>query len=700
MKKRLFSSVLLFFIFFISHLNASCVVLLQVPFASHLTDSLLQALKTAPDAERINTLNTLSRQFLNTGDYEEALRYADQAQLLAKEHNDKMELGNAYSNKGVIFWYLGESDKALENHLQAIKIRNQCVDIQGVANSYNNIGLVYLSLSDYERSLQNYLKSLKIREETGDKNGMANSYNNIGVIYQKQNNYEKAIENYEKALKIREALGDKFGIAMSYNNIGLIYIEKNEYLQAIKNLMKGLLIREEIGDKKGMADSYLNVGTLYYKQEKYEKALEFFFKSAGINERIGNKRGIGISYTNIGTCYLYRNQLENALLYLNKGIALLKAIGNRDGLKDAYSALSAAYDKKGDYKKAYDYQAMYADLKDTLFDEQVSEQMAEMNAKYESERKNKELIKKDAEIARQQAETEKQRIVRNAFIISFVLLAILAFFIYRGYRQKKKANKLLDDKNEKITDSINYAKHIQESIFPPVNEIKQHLPDFFVLLQPKDIVSGDFYWFAETPGSQSIILAAVDCTGHGVPGAFMSLLNISYLNEAIIEKRITSPEKILDYVRGQIISSLNPEGSDFESKDGMDAVLCVYDFKGLWLRFACANNPLWIVRKNDLIKFKPDKMPVGMHYGEQKPFTANTIGLRKGDIVYTFTDGYADQFGGTKGEKFKYNALKELLLSIQDKSMEEQKEILENTFESWKGDLEQVDDVLVIGIRV
>jgi serine phosphatase RsbU (regulator of sigma subunit) len=192
------------------------------------------------------------------------------------------------------------------------------------------------------------------------------------------------------------------------------------------------------------------------------------------------------------------------------------------------------------------------------------------------------------------------------------------------------------------------------------------------------------------------------------------------LNEAIIEKRINSPEKILEYVRSQLIYSLNPEGSEIESKDGMDAVLCIYDFKNLWLRFACANNPLWILRNNDLIIFKPDKMPVGMHHGEQKPFSINTVGLRKGDIIYTFTDGYADQFGGRQmsgghlsetvhgqaknatgqGKKFKYKALKEVLLSIQTKSMAEQKEILNNTFENWRGNLEQIDDVLIIGIRV
>jgi tetratricopeptide (TPR) repeat protein len=228
MKKRFlsFSSILLLFLIF-TCLQVKGLIVLQAPLPVTLTDSLLGVLKSTPaDTSRVDILNTVSRQYLNTGDYEMAMKHAVQARELAEKLNYKMGLGNSYSNIGVILWYQGESEQALENHQKAIEYRSACGDIQGVGNSYNNIGLVYLNLSNYEKSLENYLKALKIREEIGDKSGTANSYNNIGVIYQKQNNYDKAIENYEKALKIREAIDDKFGIGMSYNNIGLIYIEK------------------------------------------------------------------------------------------------------------------------------------------------------------------------------------------------------------------------------------------------------------------------------------------------------------------------------------------------------------------------------------------------------------------------------------------------------------------------------------------
>jgi serine phosphatase RsbU (regulator of sigma subunit) len=227
---------------------------------------------------------------------------------------------------------------------------------------------------------------------------------------------------------------------------------------------------------------------------------------------------------------------------------------------------------------------------------------------------------------------------------------------------------------------------------------------FFILYKPKDIVSGDFYYALSHKHSGSnkeiFYMCTADCTGHGVPGALMSMMGISHLNESIIEKNLVHPSEILDNMRKGIISSLNPEGSEEESKDGMDCVLCAYDFENMVLEFAAANNPLWLVRDKELVSFKPDKMPVGKYGEEMKPFSLQKTDLRKGDIVYTFTDGYADQFGGPKGKKFKYKQLEELLLANHQLPMEEQKKILDDAIESWKGGLEQVDDILIIGLRI
>ncbi|HET6245942.1 MAG: SpoIIE family protein phosphatase [Bacteroidetes bacterium] len=237
-----------------------------------------------------------------------------------------------------------------------------------------------------------------------------------------------------------------------------------------------------------------------------------------------------------------------------------------------------------------------------------------------------------------------------------------------------------------------------------INENVTEEKNFFIFYKPKDIVSGDFYHalshFHKELNKEIFYLCTADCTGHGVPGALMSMISISRLNESIIEKQLVHPDEILNYTRDGIIASLNPEGSTEESKDGMDCVLCAYDFENKTLEFAAANNPLWLIRNNQLIEYKADKMPVGKYAGEMRPYTLQKTDLQKGDLIYTFTDGFPDQFGGENGKKFKSANFKKLLLSIVHYSMEKQKEILNDTFENWKGNLEQVDDVCIIGVKV
>lgn len=254
---------------------------------------------------------------------------------------------------------------------------------------------------------------------------------------------------------------------------------------------------------------------------------------------------------------------------------------------------------------------------------------------------------------------------------------------------------VIEEKNKNITDSINYAKRIQQAILPSDEEIRKSLPNAFILYKPKDVVSGDFYWFAEREGK--ILIAAVDCTGHGVPGAFMSMIGSALLNEIVNERHITDAGKFLDTLREGIIKAMKQTGAEGESKDGMDIALCVLEKNKI--QFAGANNPVWIVSNGTLREIKGDKQPIGIH-AISKSFTSHAAELQKGDCVYIFTDGYADQFGGMLGKKFKYKQLQEILISVCDKPMNQQKQALNDVIEKWKGDLEQVDDILVIGIRI
>ena len=253
----------------------------------------------------------------------------------------------------------------------------------------------------------------------------------------------------------------------------------------------------------------------------------------------------------------------------------------------------------------------------------------------------------------------------------------------------------MEEQKKDITDSIQYAENIQRALLPGTEQLSL-LPEHFVLFNPKDIVSGDFYWMQHY--KNSVYLAACDCTGHGVPGAFMSMIGSSQLDEAVIEKGLTKPNEIFYEVRKGFIDALKQTGEKGQQKDGMDATLIAWD-KNNKLQYAVANNPLFLIRKGELLETKPDRQPVGFFTGEQKPFTQHELFLEKGDTVYIFSDGYHDQFGGPKDKKFMVKNFKKLLLSIQEKSMDEQKTILEETMVEWKGNTEQVDDILVIGVR-
>jgi serine phosphatase RsbU (regulator of sigma subunit) len=289
---------------------------------------------------------------------------------------------------------------------------------------------------------------------------------------------------------------------------------------------------------------------------------------------------------------------------------------------------------------------------------------------------------------------------------------VIIFSLFKLNRSKRiisiqklkveEQKQLIEQKHTEITDSINYAERIQRSFLATSELLNDNLQEYFILFKPKDIVSGDFYWAASAripDRDQNLFyLCTADSTGHGVPGAIMSLLNITSLEKAI-EQNI-KPTEILNSTRKTIIERLKNDGSAEGGKDGMDCSICAFDFNKMKLQIAAANNPVWLIRRNEVVEIKPDKMPVGKHDKQDVPFTLHEISLQKGDVVYTLTDGFPDQFGGEKGKKFKIKNLRELLAQNVNLSMHAQKELLERTFIEWKGDLEQVDDVTIIGVRV
>ncbi len=673
-------------------------------------DSLRIILKTrgVPDTTKLKTLNIISWEYALIDDYKAGIQSANEALAIANTAPASRlildQRAAAYVNLGVINYYKSDYNRALEFYLRALPIMEEINDRRGMGATYNNIGMVYDDKGEYTKALEFLLKALKIREELNDKQGISNSYGNIGGIHYSKGDYAKALDFHLKAVKIKKEIGNKKGLASSYSNIGIIYDDKGDYPKALEYQKKSLEIKEEIGDKKGMALSYGNMGNTYKHMGDYSKALEFFKKSLALKEEIEDKKGMASSYHNMGLLYLSMNRFPEAKLYQQKGLYIAKEIDARPDIMKGYEGLSQADSAIGNFKDAYFHHRYYTMIKDSIFSEEADKKVVQSEMNFEFEKKEQAVkLEQEKKDALANEALEKQKMQRNGFIAGFLLMLTLVGVTYRSYRNKRKSHEiialqkeLVEEKNRDISDSINYAKRLQQAILPSEKSIKENLNESFILYNPKAIVAGDFYWM-EVVSNNFVCIAAADCTGHGVPGAMISVVCSNALNRCVKEFGLTEPGKILDKARELVIETF--EKSESEVKDGMDISLCVINTDTNEVSWAGANNPLWYLKDDVINEIKSDKQPIGK-YGQIKPFTTHHLQLHKGAILYLFTDGYADQFGGEKGKKFKYAKFKELLLSIQNKNMSEQKEILNQTFDSWRGSLEQVDDVCIIGIKL
>jgi len=356
-----------------------------------------------------------------------------------------------------------------------------------------------------------------------------------------------------------------------------------------------------------------------------------------------------------------------------------------------------------------EYFKLYSNYKDSLLNLETNESLNKLNTLYETEKKEKAILELNKEKEKQDAiskeEVKKRNLVILFISIGLIFLLVFAFFIYKSYKRKiidnkeiTKQNDIIKHKNQEITDSINYALRIQNSFLASESTFSDNLKDYFILFKPKDIVSGDFYWAEQI--NEKFYVCVADSTGHGIPGAFMSLLNISLLNEALLSKNFSSTSEILNFVRRILIQGLKTDLSGQGGNDGMDCSLISINLKTMQLEFTGANNPIWIVRNKEVIELDANKMPVGRSPKQDVPFSSQIFALQPNDFIYLFTDGLPDQFGGPKGKKYKYKQLQSRVLTISDFSLKEQRKIIEDSFNQWKGNLEQVDDVLMIGIKI
>lgn len=657
----------------------------------------------------------------------------------------------AFSNSAIAI-----CNKNLKNDFQ----KNSTIYLSYKARALGNIGFFYSENEKFETALKYYDSSRVIQEKISDKASLAVTFNNIGYVYELQGLVEKALECYFKSLKLHEELNHKLELASCYNNIGSLFDELGDHVSALEYYKKSLAIKEVINDKKGIATVLNNIGLVYYNQNDLTKAMDYYNRSLLINEELKNTVGISISLDNVGGIYQIKGDLSWALFYFNKSLALQEIDKNYDGQIVSHTSIGEVYFAKKDYNKAkehtlialkYSLEYGYVDqirlsanrlysiymkqkqfekaiemrnleiqMRDSVINEKTKKASLKSQIRYEYEKKAIEdslLVVEEKKLTTLQLKQEKTQ--RFALYIGLGLSLIFIGFVFNRFkvtqRQKniielkeqetKKQNiiitqqkELVEEKQNEISDSINYAKRIQTSFLANEMEFKDHFKDYFILFKPKDVVSGDFYW--ATSIESKLFICVADSTGHGIPGAFMSLLNISLLNESVLSRNYTSTVDILNFIRNILILGLKPDETGQGGNDGMDCSLIIIDFKTLEMEFSGANNPLWIIRQNNIIELKADKMPVGRSPKENVSFSSQRFQLQTNDLLFGFTDGFPDQFGGPKGKKFKYKQLEELLLSISNEPMEIQKQKLEEIFENWRGTLDQVDDVCIIGMRV
>jgi len=589
-------------------------------------------------------------------------------------------------------------DTALNYGQQALSVSVKLKIQKKTGYAHNKLGDLYLYRDDYGSSTYHFLKALKIFENLNDSAGIARIFYNIGQI--------------------------KKEMSAGYNSVAIIYTMTGKFKEALEIYNKVLKVSEETGNKQGEATCYANMSIVHYEMGKYSKAIETTKKAIKIETEIGDKESLLSRYSNLGAMYIQAKNYGEAANALQKAMRFKNETNDKNLIKNIYENYAKLYEKQNDFQKAFEFANLHLALKDSIYNESNNRQSNELTAQYDSEKKELMIInlEKDKTLSNEKLESEKN--FKIYLLIFSLFIAAFAFVLFSGNVQKRKANIALssayaeiESKNKDISDSINYSKRIQDASLAP-KELKYKLfPDAFVLFKPKDIVSGDFYWYTEKDGKR--LIASCDCTGHGVPGALMSMIGNNILNQIVNEKGITSPDEILNHLHKEVRIALKQEDQG-ATKDGMDIALICFNSE-TEIEYAGAHRPLWIINKIDkgeliidnetsqevqtinhqLIEIKPDKFSIGGHQSEtERKFTKHQISLSKGDCIFIFSDGFVDQFGGNEGKKFMSKRFKDLLLANYSSPMLELENSLIKTFQSWKGSREQVDDLLVIGIRI
>ncbi len=626
-----------------------------------------------------------------------------------KTNNYKVEM-RAYNLLGAIYYNQGDFKNTEKYYTEKIKVAEKHHDTASIYSTYYNMGLVYFQQGNYLKSADFNFKALPYFERVKDTFNTVSSLQAIGFTYMSLEDIPSSLTFYYKAAKLAKGYKDKYQLAGIYIDMATAYSNLNKNDSAISYLDLALKLSAKHNDDFHFTIALNNKADYYLKKKNYQQALVLSKEAEKLNLKDNRRLALCEVYSSMSNAYYHLNELDSSLKYARKGYSIGLETEQSKMVRECTKVLSYIFEARKNSDSALKYYKLYTVFNDTLKQESQLRGIAQKEFMFE--KKNQEDLRANEKLIAD-TKLEKQKQINLIVIIASILLAIFLLVGIVNYRQKQKVNavvlsqkKLLEEKNKEVADSINYASRIQKSIMLNEQGTKEILPNSFVLYMPKDIVSGDFYWISTITNTTNkelsenlVITAVVDCTGHGVPGAFMSLIGSTLLNQTLTNSTINSCAQALDFLNEELPKNIKSSSTSGTIKDGMEISMALFDLEKKTLNFAGANNNLYLIRNGQLHFYAGDKKPIGQGY-ETKKFTDNFIALQTNDIIYMFTDGYPDQFGGEKGKKFKYKQLEEILLENSSKPLDKQKEILQQKFLAWKGALEQVDDVCILGIKI
>jgi len=692
-------------------------------------------------------LRYLGLKHFNKGDFKSSTSYFRKSLSLFTELEDSVCITISNQSLASSYFNMGKQDSAICYCTKAIQSYRNRNELKNLASSYNTLGGIFWSKGDLSAAADAFYKSLDIKVKLGDSLGIANTYNNIGILFDSQQKLPEALEMYYKSLKIYQKKAIKRGIGRAYNNIAIVLKNLNRCGEAIEMFLKSLEIDKQLGNVDDQGKTLNNIGQLYLQMNDALSSFKYFNSAKEVFKKNKNLNGEAATVLNLGRANLMLGNLAHASNYFNQGLLLAQRIHSVELIDESYEHLYRVYKKSGDTSRALYYHELHFALSDSLRSLENLNKLDELKIKYETDIKETEIVLLNKDSLIRTIEIERQKSINRFLVLITGLLVLVICLIGVGWftirrdnqnlllknneinQQKEEIetqrdqlemlnatlnqqneeiltqrdhieakNIIISAKNRRLTENIEYASRIQKALLPDVEQINSYFSDHFMIYKPKDIVSGDFYWMW-TQGHK-IFFSIADCTGHGVSGAFMSILAYNYLKDSVITKGLTNPKEIISFISNEVENNLYSNIPRHDIKDGMDIIVCCYNKDDQSLEFSGAHSAFYLIRDNALISYKTDRYSIGSHINQAVLFSNQRVLLQNGDKLIFYTDGYMDQLNVISKKKIGGTVFKSLIQSTENLSMREQKQSIMNFFDEWRGDYEQIDDVLVWIIKV